>query len=235
MSRYVHQSARKVKSFCTHAATPTPPVRWTSSKPFKRQSSNEATRPRSQQSKESSAAFKRRSKESEDRIQQRFQERTNPGLGIEDFQALFRKPTQEKRKLYPFRWDWHLRMFLLTLVPPGTLWFFTEYVDRYIATDPDVIRVMQDSRQMSDKKDEKNDEQKSWSDLLEKRIATLEAQIADLKTKREESVKAEAIQAETGKKMPPGYSAKQNGAAEDLLEQARQISTKIVRPPVAES
>lgn len=121
----------------------------------------------------------------------KFKEMPNPGLKLDDFRDLFRKPNLQKRKLYPFRWDWHLRMFLISLLPPCAILVFTEFIDRYMATDPDIVQIMQDTRanQRKPKDDDAAAEGMFFTKLLEKRISSLEKQIAEMKAKRENDLR----------------------------------------------
>lgn len=68
----------------------------------------------------------------------------NPGLGRQDFLALFRSPSDHriKHKVYPLRWDWHLRMFLYALIPPTLLYIFTVFVDYFMLNDDEIVKIL---------------------------------------------------------------------------------------------
>lgn len=69
---------------------------------------------------------------------------SNPGLTREDFQALFQSASNRrlKHKVYPRRWDWHLRMFLYCLVPPISIYIFTVIVDYFLLNDDDIVEIL---------------------------------------------------------------------------------------------
>lgn len=54
----------------------------------------------------------------------------NPGMNVELFKALLRKPgSKYAQRRYQLRWDWHLRNFLMALIPPAVLYAVLSLVD----------------------------------------------------------------------------------------------------------
>lgn len=77
--------------------------------------------------------------------QSRLESLPNPGLSRGDFMKLFQRSHggRLKHKVYPFRWDWHLRMFLYSMGPPVALYIFSVVVDNLMLNDDEIVRIME--------------------------------------------------------------------------------------------
>lgn len=93
---------------------------------------------------ESLVARRHNSSRSDSEKLDRLKSFTNPGLGRQDFLALFRSPSDHriKHKVYPLRWDWHLRMFLYSMIPPTALYIFTVLVDYLMLNDDEIVKIL---------------------------------------------------------------------------------------------
>lgn len=54
---------------------------------------------------------------------------SNPGVNLSQFRALFdpSSPAAARVRSRRLRWDWHLRNFLIALIPPTTLYLFLKW------------------------------------------------------------------------------------------------------------
>lgn len=104
-----------------------------------------------------------------------------PGLRIKDFKSLFVQEENMGRKIYPLRWDWHLRMLLISCTPAFLIWILTLFVDYFLATDPEVVELFRDFRDVDKEINEAPKIMELARQTLEDRIVGLENQIATMK------------------------------------------------------
>lgn len=114
------------------------------------------------------------------------------GINVEHFKDVFRAPGPKfQQRRYRYRWDWHLRMFLMSLIPPASLWTFLQIVkwalhDDYKAFQSQMENV-EDGKDQKKKKESVVDKrttrmkEHNFRSMVEKRILQLEGEVQRLR------------------------------------------------------
>lgn len=147
-----------------------------------------------------------------------------PGVRYQDFKNIFQETKVHNRKEYPIRWDWHLRMFLYSLVPAGLLWLFTVYVDYFLASDPEIQDLLKDNREIQRETRRSATSLERLQEVFEKRIADLEIQLEGMKAQLNENPGDGQKTATSHEKVTTDKSAKSS-----IVENARQWSRQMSR------
>lgn len=163
----------------------------------------------------------------------------NPDMNIGLFQALFQPVGLKSRKPRRLRWDWHLRNFLISLIPPGVLWVFLVVVDKTLDPHDNALEnTFQGSDEMRDvlkggigafnnaRRNETSDAHRgkrshnehkpgNLQAYFEQRLEKIEAQLIAMRAERERQIVSDSI---VGDRMA-------------RVEKARGITKNIVRRP----
>lgn len=136
------------------------------------------------------------------RQSQREKTPVNPGVTTKQFQALFQRPHRNAR-VPKLRWDWHLRNFVMALIPPAVLFAFLTILEHTIGKTPEADLLRTESLAGETHRNEKDEEVEgdAPSSLLfhahrtfEQRLMKLEEEIRLLRTEEEKTRSARSGQ-----------------------------------------
>ena len=153
------------------------------------------------------------------------------GITIEHFKDVFREPGPKfRRRQYKLRWDWHLRQFLLALLPPTALWLFLKAVEYSFQEEYAELRKIMEENTAYDEESTKEAKENmrklrpmmkehTFRHMVERRIKQLEQEVVRLRNEKEVMMKEKAD------------SAANDGSGNTLdpVMEARRVAKGIVR------